>query len=292
MAWFRLTIETIAEQVEPLTGLLEQFDASAVSYQPVSDEYLFAEGYPAEPGVWRQTSVTALLDGEIDIDILLACIRNRIGTENITGHRIEAVEDQDWSQVHKSAFPAMVFAGRLVVRPDWEASVSGDLPCVTLAPGLAFGTGRHATTALCLEWLAGRELSGKTVIDYGCGSGILSIAAARLGAGQVCAVDIDPQALLATRQNAERNQLLDRIRLAAAPDPAWPLADILIANILLNPLLQLAPDFAGLVKPGGEIALSGLLAGQVPDCLDCYGQWFKMGTPAYRDEWSLLQGHR
>lgn len=275
-----------------MTGLLEQFGANAVSYQPVSDENLFADGGPEEPAVWRHTSVTALLDAEVDIDILLACIRNRIGTENITGHRIEAVADQDWSQVHKTTFPAMVFAGRLVVRPDWEAAAPSDLPCVTLAPGLAFGTGRHATTALCLEWLADRELSGKTVIDYGCGSGILSIAAARLGAGRVCAVDIDPQALLATRQNAERNRLQDSIRLAAAPARDWPQADILIANILLNPLLQLAPDFAGRVKPGGEIALSGLLADQVPDCLDCYGQWFKMGTPAYRDEWALLQGRR
>lgn len=292
MAWLRLTIETIAEQVETLTALLEQFDASAVSYQPVSDENLFDDGCRAEPAVWQQTSVTALLDAEIDIDILLACIRNRIGTENITGHRIEAVQDQDWSQVHKPAFPVMVFAGRLMVRPDWETSAAAALPCITLAPGLAFGTGRHATTALCLEWLAGRDLSGKTVIDYGCGSGILSIAAARLGASQVYAVDIDPQALLATSQNAERNQLLDRIQLAATPDPGWAQADILVANILLNPLLQLAPEFAGQVKPGGEIALSGLLAGQVPDCLDCYGQWFKMGTPEYRDEWSLLQGRR
>lgn len=292
MAWLRLTIETDAKQVEPLTGLLEQFDACSISYQPASNENLFDNNNQDDPAVWEQTSVTALLDPEIDIDVLLACIRNRIGSENIFRHHIEALADADWAEAHKQEFQSMIFADRLVVRPAWEPPEATGLPSVILEPGLAFGTGRHATTALCLEWLARHDLTAKTVIDYGCGSGILSLAAAKLGADRVYAVDTDPQAVLAAGQNAERNGLQDKIRVLEAPSADIPQADILVANILFNPLVQLAPVFASLVKPGGEIVLSGLLAGQAADCLACYQQWFKMGTPEYRDEWSLLHGYR
>ena len=292
MAWLRLTIETLAEQVEPLTGLLEQFDACSISYRPASDENLFDIDNQNNQVVWKQTAITALLDSEIDIDILLACIRNRIGSENIFRHQIEALADTDWTEAHKREFHSMIFADRFVVRPDWEPADSSGLPGVTLEPGLAFGTGRHATTALCLEWLARTDLTGKTVIDYGCGSGILSLAAARLGAARVFAVDIDPLAIIAAGQNAERNRLQDRIRVLQAPSMEIPQADVLLANILLNPLLQLASVFAGLVNPGGEIVLSGILASQAADCLACYRQWFKMGAPEYRDEWSLLYGYR
>jgi len=292
MSWLRLIIETTADQVTPLTELLEQFNACSVSYQPVSNENIFDNDNQNAPVMWLHTSVTALLEPEIDMDILLACIRNRIGTENITSCQVEPLADTDWSEVHKQGFQTMVFADRLVVRPDWEVADSVGLPTVTLAPGLAFGTGRHATTGLCLEWLARNDVSGKTVIDYGCGSGILALAAAILGADQVYAVDIDPQALIATRQNAERNSLQETIRILLAPASDLPEADILLANILFNPLMQLAPVFAGLVRSGGNIVLSGLLATQAEDCLACYQQWFKMELPEYRDEWSLLHGSR
>lgn len=292
MAWLQLTIETVAEQVEPLTALLEQFDACSISYQPVSNENLFDNDTQYDHAVWQQTAVTVLIDAEIDIDILLACIRNRIGSENIFRHRIEALAEEDWTETHKQGFHTMVFADRFAVRPAWEAVDAGGLPSVTLEPGLAFGTGRHATTALCLQWLASNELTGKTVIDYGCGSGILSLAAARLGAAQVFAIDIDPQAVLAAGQNVERNRLQNVVRVAAALPDDQPQADVLLANILFNPLIQLAPVFAGLVKPGGEIVLSGLLAGQEADCLACYRQWFKMDIPEYREEWLLLHGYR
>ena len=292
MSWLRLTINTTAERVEGLTALLEQFNACSVSYQPISNENIFDNENQNIPVVWQQTSVTALLDPETDLDILLACIRNRIGTENICGYHVEPLADADWTDAHKQGFHRMIFAGNLVVRPGWEPAGSPGLAEITLEPGLAFGTGKHATTWLCLDWLARHELSDKTVIDYGCGSGILSLAAARLGAGQVFAVDIDPQALLATRQNAERNRLQDKIRISAAPCPGLPQAEILVANILLNPLIQMAPVFAGLVRTGGDIVLSGLLATQLADCLACYRQWFKMELPEYRDEWSLLHGQR
>ncbi|MBF8268553.1 MAG: Ribosomal protein L11 methyltransferase [Gammaproteobacteria bacterium] len=292
MSWLRLTIDTHADRVGPLTGLLEQFNACCVSYQPVSAEKIFDNESPSSPIWWQQTSVSALLDPDIDIDILLACIRNRIGTDNIHRYSIETLRDANWSEAHKQEFHSMQFAGRLVVRPEWEQAVPTNLPVITLEPGLAFGTGKHATTTLCLEWLATNDLIGKTVIDYGCGSGILALAAARLGAKSVCAVDIDSQALLATRHNAVKNQLLNQIRIAAVADGKPPPADILIANILFNPLLELAPVFADLVQPGGAIVLSGILMNQAQECLECYKQWFKMGLPVYRDEWALLHGNR
>ena len=291
MSWLRLTIDTTAEQVEPLVELLERFDACSVSCQPRSSEPVFAEGIRDHPVWWRQTSVSALLSADIDLDILLACIRNRIGTENIHRHYLEPLPDRNWVDAHIQQFPSICIAGRLVIRPEWEPTSAGGLPEVILAPGLAFGTGKHVTTALSLEWLALNDLRGKTVIDYGCGSGILALAAARLGAEFVYAIDIDPQALQATRRNSERNQLQDRIRISK-PDGPPPPAQLLIANILFNPLLELAPVFARLVLPGGAIVLSGILANQAQECLAHYQQWFKMVTPVFREEWALLEGCR
>jgi ribosomal protein L11 methyltransferase len=161
-----------------------------------------------------------------------------------------------------------------------------------LDPGLGFGTGSHPTTKLCLDWLAAHDLHECALIDYGCGSGILGLSAALLGAGVVWLVDIDTQALAASRVNAERNQLLDRVRFlppGAAPDQP---ADLLVANILLNPLLELAPHIARLVRPGASLALSGLLATQAEECLAAYAPWFSMGGMTFRDEWALVQGRR
>jgi ribosomal protein L11 methyltransferase len=291
MSWLRLTIETNAGQVESLAGLLEQFSVNSLSFQPAASDQLFADACGDNTVWWSRTAVSALLDPDIDMDVLLACIRNRIGTENIHRHRIEPLPKDIWIESHKREFNAIRFAGRLIVKPSWDESEYADLPTIILEPGLAFGSGKHATTALCLEWLAANDLHGKTLIDYGCGSGILALAAARLGASRVHAVDIDPQAVSATRQNAEKNNLLDRIQIACPPVTPPP-ADILMGNILLNPLMSLAPVFAKLVHPDGVIVLSGILANQVGDCQAHFEKWFTMGPPVYRDEWALLTGCR
>lgn len=292
MVWLRLTIDTDSAHVSSLTGLLEQFDAGSVSYQPVSDEVLFDEKPGEDPLLWKCTSVTALLDPEIDLDILLACVRNRIGTENIHHHKIEYLEDENWIDAHRRGCSSMEFGGRLIIQPGWDPSASAGLPVIIMEPGLAFGTGQHDTTALCLDWLAGNELAGKTVIDYGCGSGILSLAALRLGADKVYAVDIDRQAILASGQNAENNGLQDRINISIADEAELPRVDVLLANILFNPLVELAESFGSLVLSGGDIVLSGILSTQVQDCLDCYNRWFNMDQPHYRNEWALLHGSR
>ncbi len=291
MAWLRLTITTDAAQAQHAAELLAQFAAVAISFHPATDEALFEEAADRE-ALWQKTQVSALLDSEIELDILLACLRNRIGTENILSHQIAPVADEDWTQAHKAGHGPRVFAERLCICPSWSAPPADGLTTVVLDPGLAFGSGGHASTALCLDWLARQELADRTVIDYGCGSGILALAAAALGAGRVYATDIDPQALSASAENARRNDLQKKIQFSLAAKGAVPAADILLANILLGPLLELAPQLAALVKTGGALALSGILAVQAQECQAAYAPWFTLDAPTYQDEWALLVGIR
>lgn len=290
MAWLQLTITSFSEYIEPLSELLENFGAHALSFASETDEQIFADGSD-DRVFWEKTSVTALLDSDTDLDILLACARNRIGTDHIIGHRIESLADREWGECHKSGHGAMIYGGKLCVCPGWAQAPANVSCLIRLDPGLAFGTGSHPTTALCLDWLAAAELRDKRLIDYGCGSGILALAAAAMGA--FChAVDIDPQALTATRNNADGNRLADRIRITTPDQVGIESADILIANILLNPLLALADDFASLVAPGGKLLLSGILAVQAEECLAAYDRWFMMKAPVFRDEWAMLSGVR
>jgi ribosomal protein L11 methyltransferase len=291
MAWLRLTITSRPSCLEDLSDLLEKFEADSISYSPGSDEAIFGDESPADT-YWEQTAVSALFDAGIDMDILLACVRNKLGTENIINLRIEPVKDAAWDVNLKSAFKPMLFSNRLCICPSWHTQPL-DIPyIIQLDPGLAFGTGSHATTSLCLQWLADNDIAGKSVIDYGCGSGILGLAAARLGASQVVAVDIDPQALQATDSNAGINQVEDLIQTMLPGDARIQPADILVANILLNPLLGLVETFKSLLGPGGKIVMSGILANQTEQCLQTYSHWFAMDTPVYRDEWVLLSGTR
>jgi len=161
-----------------------------------------------------------------------------------------------------------------------------------LDPGLAFGTGGHDTTAMCLEWLAQNDIADRIVVDYGCGSGVLALAAAALGARHVYAVDIDPQSVQAARDNTVRNRMQGTVTVAFPDEIKFPVADMIIANVLLGPLLRLAPEFAVMVVTGGALVLSGLLAVQVEECLAAYQTWFNMQAPWYRREWALLQGVR
>jgi ribosomal protein L11 methyltransferase len=178
--------------------------------------------------------------------------------------------------------------------PSWAEPPDPGATIIRLDPGLAFGTGTHPTTALCLAWLAANEIDGLQVIDYGCGSGILAIAAAKLGAASVAAVDIDPQALAACAANLERNGIADTLRVQAGLPDAAPLAaaDLLIANILVGPLVELAPRFTGLVKPGGKILLSGILNSQLQDIQLAYGDDFELDAPASRGEWICISGKK
>ncbi|MFT5131764.1 MAG: ribosomal protein L11 methyltransferase [Gammaproteobacteria bacterium] len=291
MSWLRLTLECNAAYVDVLSKLFEQFDAVAVSSEAMSEEQMYA-GVGDDPVYWNRTAVSALFDDSIDLDILLACSRNRIGTDNLTNSRVEVVKDENWIEAHKANHGSTIFAERLCVSPSWILP-NHDYPAtLVLDPGLAFGSGKHATTALCLDWLARQDLGAKQIIDYGCGSGILGLAAAILGAKKVYAVDIDPQALQATRNNAMANKLEDKINVSSADNAELPIADILLANILLKPLTELAPLISKLVCAKGKIILSGILAVQTEECLAAYSPWFNMSAAVFQDEWALLEGIR
>ena len=292
MSWLQLTLESDLDSAEQLSELLEQFGAVSISMTAMSDEKIFAQAIEKNPVLWRQTRVTALLHEDTDLDTLLVCLRNRAGKGKIVKHEISMLEDRDWVNEFKSAHGAKIFSDRLCVCPSWCELPRGDIPYIILDPGLAFGTGTHETTAACLEWLAKNDIEDKTVIDFGCGSGILALAAVKLGAEKVYAIDIDPQALQATKENAKRNEVNEYFYVAHPDDIQLPQADVLVANILLDPLQKLANHFSELVRPAGDLVLSGLLSTQVEECLEAYQSWFNMDEPTFRQEWLLLHGAR
>ena len=292
MAWLQLTLECERNAVERLCALLERFGAVSVSLSAVSGETLLAEVAGLHEDFWERTRISALLHEDTDLDILLACLRNCAGTDQIHGQKIAVIADRDWvSEVQQSHRPHL-FGNRLCICPGWCTPPDHVPHLILLDPGLAFGTGGHDTTAMCLDWLVQNDITGRVVIDYGCGSGVLALAAAALGARHVYAVDIDPQALIASRSNAERNHLLGKVTVARPDGMELPVADVLLANVLLGPLLKLAPEFARLVGDGGTVVLSGVLAVQSEECLAAYQTWFNMHAPWYRMEWALLHGAR
>ncbi len=292
MPHLKITIETDRAHSDQLADFFQKFAAVSVSFEAASDEPVFDHSDGNEPGHWQRTRVTGLFPVDIDVDILLVCLRDQFGTGCLFDRRIQFIEDTDWVADYQSQHQALLFADRVCVCPGWCEPPAGDYALIQLDPGLAFGTGTHATTALCIEALVHMDLTRKSVIDYGCGSGILALVAARLGAQPVTAVDIDSQALQATAENATRNQLTEHLTIAHADMFEPAASDVLVANVLLNPLLDLAERFAACVKPGGQLFLSGLLPDQVERCLAVYADCFTMAAPVFKDEWALLSGIR
>ena len=298
MAWLQLELETNQTQAEELSELLEQFGAVSVSLVASSDEPLFdTQGQDEDPSegdnnnkLWQKTRVVALLHPDSDLDILLVCLRDRIGADNIYQHKIELLKDKDWVGEFKAEHQPLYFSDRVCISPSWCDQSENTIPTLVLDPGLAFGTGAHPTTSLCIEWLAENDLTNKVVIDYGCGSGILAMVAALLGAKEVYAVDIDKQALQAARDNIDRNKLAEIIVVDHVDNITLPVADILIANILMNPLKELLEKFSELTRPEGDIILSGLLHVQAEECLETYSACFNMDEPVFNSEWTRLHG--
>ena len=290
--WRQLSVATAAALAEPVADFLSHLGALSVSFEDEGDQPLF-EPKPGETPVWNQTRVIALLDPETDMALIQAGLASRFGAENLSGWRIEEIADQAWERAWLEHFESMRFGRRLWICPTgFPPPEEPDAVCVRLDPGLAFGTGTHPTTALCLQWLDSQELRGKTVIDYGCGSGILAVAALLLGAKVVHAVDIDPQALTATRDNARKNHVEQRIVCAYPSDLSAFRADVLVANILANPLVELEDRFAKRVRAGGSLVLSGILQAQVDDVLRAYERHFEMQPPVYQEDWARLTGTR
>jgi ribosomal protein L11 methyltransferase len=255
------------------------------------DQPIFEPDLGTTP-LWSHTHLLALFEADTDQTALLESLQS-IWQGELPEHQIEDIADQDWERSWMEHFQPMRFGQRLWIVPSWHAAPEPHAVNLLLDPGLAFGTGTHPTTALCLEWLDGQELQGQQLIDFGCGSGILAIAALLLGAEQVVGTDIDTQALEASRDNAQRNQLADaRFALYLPEDMPQQPADVLVANILAGPLVKLAPQLTALVKPGGLIALSGILAEQTDQILAAYQEAFQLDPVAGHDGWIRISGRR
>ncbi|WP_108653021.1 50S ribosomal protein L11 methyltransferase [Dongshaea marina] len=290
MPWIQIKVNATEEKAEKLGTMLEGAGALAVTFVDAKDTPVF-EPLPGQTLLWGETDVVGLFDAEIDPAPIVTFLKKHFGNE--MRYKVEQLEDKDWVREWMEHFHPMQFGERLWICPSWRDVPDPDAVNVMLDPGVAFGTGTHPTTALCLKWLDQQDLEGKEVIDFGCGSGILAIAALKLGAKRVIGIDIDPQALAASRDNAERNGVSENLELYLPEDvPQNTRAELLVANILAGPLRELAPVIAGHVLPEGKLALSGILENQAPELCEHYQGWFEMDAPEYREEWARLSGKK
>jgi ribosomal protein L11 methyltransferase len=287
MSWLELSVPASADDANAVTEALEALGASAVTVRPDQGTDILEPAPGAQPLAQRNT-VTGLFAGTESGEALLFALGQAVGVEHTGAARVKVLADANWEQAWRQRAVAREFGDGLWVLPEDAPQPTRARAVLRLDPGLAFGTGAHPSTALCLSWLAALELQGRTVVDFGCGSGILAIAAALLGARQVYAVDYDPQALIATAANAERNRVADRVKVTASP----PECHVLVANILANALTQLAPRLTALVGADGCIGLSGVLTEQAPDLIRCYSGSFTMEPPREEDGWLLLTGRK
>lgn len=291
MPWIQMRLAITPEQADPLEDLLLAVGAVSVTFMDAADEPIFEPDLGTTP-LWTQTHLLALFEGDTDSEAVLQQLEE-LWPGALSQVQVETVEDQDWERSWMDNFQPMRFGERLWIVPSWHQAPDPGAVNLLLDPGLAFGTGTHPTTALCLEWLDQAAVEGKAVIDFGCGSGILAIAAILLGATHAVGTDIDPQAIEASRDNARRNGIADDRFDLYLPEamPSAP-ADLLLANILAGPLVSLAPQLSRLVRPGGSLVLSGILAEQTEEILAAYREDFLLDPVANRDGWIRVSGIR
>ena len=265
--------------------------ALSVTLTDAADTPIFEPELNTTP-LWPQVRISALFDANADRAAILHMLESELGAPAPPGTFTE-IADRAWEREWLADFHPMRFGRRLWICPHEQRVDARDATIVRLDPGLAFGTGTHPTTALCLEWLDGAALEGREVIDYGCGSGILAIAALKLGARRAFCIDHDPQALLATRENAQRNEVEGRVA-TMTPEDAAALnpAPVVLANILASPLIELAPRLQRLTAPGGHLVLSGILTEQADAVAAAYRPWIEMEPAVRREDWVRLHGGR
>ena len=290
MPWIQIRINATAKTADKVSNMLLGRGAQAVTFMDAKDVPVY-EPMPGETPLWGETEVMCLCDAETDPAPTIAFFQQIFG-ENV-GYKVEQLEDKDWGREWMDHFHPMQFGERLWICPSWRDVPNPDAVNVMLDPGLAFGTGTHPTTALCLQWLDGLDLAGKTVVDFGCGSGILGIAALKLGAARVIGIDIDPQAIQASRDNAERNGVSERLELYLPKDqPEAMKADVVVANILAGPLRELAPLISVLPVEGGLLGLSGILASQAESVCEAYADLFTLDPVIEKEEWCRITGKK
>ncbi len=288
--WPQLVFQTSASQAQELEDALFACGALSVMYQDEHDQPIL-EPAPGEVRLWDNIRLVGLFSADTALDAVVAELQAQMSTA-LPAYTTQELPDQAWERVWMDDFKPIQFGSSLWICPTHCEPVDADAVNLRLDPGLAFGTGSHATTAQCLDWLGTHDVTGQVVLDYGCGSGILAVAAAMLGAQSVVAVDIDPQAITATQDNASLNGVLPLIEVGLPVLAEGRLADTVLANILFQPLMALAPLLAENTKPGGNLVLSGILQQQVAEVMLRYTQYFTFQEPTQRDDWALLHAIR
>ncbi|WP_201505224.1 50S ribosomal protein L11 methyltransferase [Psychrobacter aestuarii] len=302
MAWQQLHLQCEKAHVDLAEALLLEAGALSISLDDAGDQPLF-EPLPGQSPLWDEVILTGLFDTDAESRQAVEQLSQNIAAEvHASRLWLTAVDDKDWEREWMSHYHPIECANDLWIVPNWLTPPKADATNIIMDPGLAFGTGYHATTRLCLDWLTEQDLKDKVVIDYGCGSGILGVAALLLGARQVYAVDIDPQAVLATVQNAERNHVGDRLQAflpedfqAYCQDSDIVPVDVVVANILAKPLIELAPYLSSMLKPKGRIVLAGLIESQTESVIDAYQPYFTLDdvhafTTQEDHHWQRLSG--
>lgn len=292
MPWIQLRVSTTEEKAEQVSDMLMGWGAQAVSFLDAHDTPIY-EPMPGEVIYWTNTVVVGLFDAEHPMDKVVKQLQQVSFFKDGVDYKQEQLEDKDWEREWMDNFHPIKFGQRLWVCPSWRDIPEPSAVNVMLDPGLAFGTGTHPTTALCMQWLDAVIQPEQTVVDFGCGSGILGIAALKLGAKRVIGVDIDPQAIEASTANAKRNKVEGQIELYLPKDqPSNFQADVVVANILAGPLAELKHIISAYVKPGGQLALSGILESQAQSVIAAYSDEFSFDPIAVQDEWVRLSARK
>ena len=286
--WYQITFQVSEAQLEIAEDILQSLDVLTVSLLDAGDQPLL-EPAPGEMPTWDQIIVSALFDQQQSPDTLLNELKNQLQHTGAINFAIETIENQHWERAWLDHFKPMRFGSRLWIYPSHITPPADDSVNIILDPGLAFGTGTHPTTALCLQWLDSQTLHNKTMIDYGCGSGILAIAALKLGASHAWGTDRDPQALTASKWNAEQNGVLSKLSLSLPGEFVPVKADIVVANILGGILIELHQTLSGLVKRGGKLVMSGLLTDQIDDVKTAFANDFSFTDTQTLENWVLLE---
>jgi ribosomal protein L11 methyltransferase len=295
MSWLTLAVRAEAAYAEALSEALLAHGALSVDMLDADadtpdEQAIFGE--PGEPtsAVWQHNLVNALFENDADVTGILQACCGELGLTKVPEHHIAKLEESDWVRLTQAQFDPIRISHRLWIVPTWHTPSDPTAINIALDPGLAFGTGSHPTTRLCLRWLDANLKSGETVLDYGCGSGILAIAAMKLGADSAIGVDVDAQAVVASRDNATANHVHADFYLPEGVTLAQ--YDVVVANILTNPLRALAPLLAGATKTDGRIVLSGILAEQAEEVMRIYAQWFDLAPAVLEDGWCCLSGRK
>tara|TARA_X000000368_G_scaffold13597_1_gene10880 strand:+ start:170 stop:1066 length:897 start_codon:yes stop_codon:yes gene_type:complete len=291
MDWNQISFEVNKNKVDLVSEVLTGLGSISISYFDALNNAIF-EPPVGETPLWESVRITALFSSEINKQFITDSI---LEICNINVLDTLELKDRVWEEECQKNFPSMQFGKKLWVRPSWDSlfELPSDAVIINMDPGLAFGTGTHQTTSLCLEFLDENPPKGLDVIDFGCGTGILAIAAAKLGANSILAIDNDPQALISSQENAVNNNCESVIHtIHSMENDEYRNCDLLIANILANPLMELEPLFSGLLNPNGTLLLSGILKDQLERLLDCYSDKFMDFELANMDEWFRVKAKK